>query len=283
MLRSCWLALLVIFAASSTWAADNSAPVAASLAAPVAAAGSADSDLRTAVSPLPEPADPSLFSPVPEPVLGHASAAVVQYTAGFCSSGLCCGGTGVVGAVLLVLAIAVPFGSVIFGPMLGVLGCAGASIAPAMGVSVGVWLRDWLGPSRGPWVWPVVAAYAFEALTVVAMTGLVVLGTALTGAFFSSLLNGAAVANDPTTWLVPPGQWAWASLGVGGAIALGGFWTGIATAILVPAGAGVATTELLAVPKEPGDVGFHVPGFFEARPFEPEVPDPDAAPEALPY
>ena len=218
-------------------------------------------DLKEAL--IPDPREDMLLPPPHK--MNDCLGGVTQYSTGVCCSGLCCGTTGVVGGALSVVALFIP-GSVLWYSVIGCcIGGPGIAVAPASGVSGGVWLREWLGQRRGPWLWPLLAAYATEFASVALIAAAMVTGTGLVALFLESIPGANPMLSDPVSWIDDPAQWGWAYLGGGGGVFIAGFLVGIFSAIFVPSLAGVLSYHLLGVPKSNEDRRFRMPGCLHAN------------------
>lgn len=226
--------------------------------------------------------DDDLMLPPPHKMNDYWGSAM-QYSSGLCCSASCCGSTGLVGGVLSVVALFIP-GSVLWYAVIGCcIGGPGVAIAPAGGVSSGVFLRECLGQRRGPFVWPLIAAYATELASVVVIAAAMVAGTAFVGLFLESIPGDNPQLNEPATWVSNPAAWDWTYLGGGGTVFTLGFALGVVSAVLFPSLAAVGTYQALGVPKAHSDTKIRRPGCFHANLPESEEPqrDPDAGQQGV--
>lgn len=222
------------------------------------------------VRPLMEPVD----DPPPDG-LGNWAASSVQYGTGVCSACGCCGTSGVLGGIALAVAIVVP-GGVLLTPFVGCLGCSSVVGAPGIGVSAAVWLREWLGIWRGPWMIAVGLAYVIELLGVAALLAGVAVATAVLYGFVQSIQGPGLSSGNLLELINPPEEWAWENAGVGALLFAGSFAFGLTWAVLVPSLAATAAYQLLGEQKHHYDIGFRVPGFFGPNHAdEPKVHPPD--------
>jgi hypothetical protein len=232
------------------------------------AASEKESGGRSSVSEMaeglmPDPAEKALLPPPHK--MNDCWGGLTQYSTGVCCSGLCCGTTGLVGGVLSVVALFIP-GSVLWYSVIGCcIGGPGIAVAPASGISGGVWLREWLGQRRGPWLWPLLAAYITEFASVALIAAAMITGTGLVALFLESIPGANPMLSDPASWIDDPDQWGWAYLGGGGGVFITGFLVGIFSAIFVPSLAGVLSYQVLGVPKSNADRRFRMPGCAQAN------------------
>ncbi len=215
-----------------------------------------------------------LVEPDPDPApdgWGNWSASALQYGTGVCSACACCGTSGVIGGIALAAGIVIPGGSVLFGPLVGCFGCVSIVGAPGVGTTAAVFLREWVGIWRGPWMLTLLAAYAVELLAVAVIAGGAI-GAALLLASFISSVQGPGGFYD----INPVDQWAWDQAGLGAGVFLGTFLTGLGFAIVAPSAAGTVVYQLMGEQKHNYDIGFRMPGFFGPNhPDPPKVIKPD--------
>ncbi len=219
----------------------------------------------------PDPAGPPPPAPGPDDTvhafLDNWTAFAMQYGTGVAASFVCCGGSGIVGAVVGAVLFVIPGGVIWSTLWLSATGCPSALLAPAGGVSLGVWLREWWGGQRSAWGWSLLAAYATEVAAIAVLAVGTFAGALLTTPFFSSIIDFSQ--SNP---LNPPAQWNWTSLAGGGALAIGAFSVGLVAAILAPSLSAATVYTVLGEDKAADDVGFRVPGVFSSNHPDPETP-----------
>jgi hypothetical protein len=217
-----------------------------------------------------------LVAPDPDPPpdgWGNWSASALQYGTGVCSACACCGTSGIIGGIALAAGIVIPGGSVLFGPLVGCLGCVSIVGAPGVGTSAAVFLREWVGIWRGPWMWTLLGAYAVELLAVAVIAAGAAGAAYLLASFIGSVPGPSGEFYD----INPVDQWAWDQAGLGAGVFVSTFVTGLLFAIVAPSAAGTVIYQLVGEQKHTYDIGFRMPGLFGPNhPDPPKVIKPDS-------